>query len=481
MLHGRHVKQTLLHKALITAHSNAHVSRRIFLILSYVLSRSVSIIKCLLGLGKTNSVVANVVDRVVFPEECVTENDKRSSRLRDVEAHEGADAATLDLKDVVIRTNGEVVAGKGEGEIGEGVTLLALDGVLAVITLLGTDLLVEQFSKSGGKGDERGAGVKDSTGVVQRSRLVTEGDLIEVDLPVSLAAKRDLGHLAGIVVLVDTTEHGLALSALVVGVAEVETEHGLIEETLLEHAVEWRNNAVHGDGVVAQTHDTVETAKGKGKTGLRSRLGEQLVLDLEVANLDSVLADVALKASGAVSDGKVGAVLLVGGRLAVVVLGVQVAGNGAAVAAGNPQVGATGVQYDLKLLRRGADGDLREILSVEEIADSDGVALLGLDRGLLEHLVGVALGTNAHVLLAESLHVFTNVGVLLSLCQLLRHIVTIAVIDGSCESAYQLLGQRDLLQRHLVDASGGGASRDSGGEECSSLHDCNNMCLMVVR
>ena len=46
--------------------------------------------------------------------------------------------------------------------------------------------------------------------------------------------------------------------------------------------------------------------------------------------------------------------------------------------------------------------------------------------------------------------------------------------------AYQLLGQRDLLQRHLVHAGGGGASRDSGGEECGSLHDCNGMWLMGI-
>jgi hypothetical protein len=435
----------------------------------------------LLGLGKSNSVVANIVDGVPFPEECIAEDDKRASRLGDVEAHEGADAAALNLKDVVVRTDGEVVAGEGEGEVGEGVTLLALNGVLAVVTLLGTNLLVEKLSKSRGKGNEGSAGVKDGTGVVQGSRLATEGDLVEVNLPVSLAAERDLGHLAGVVIFVDTTEHGLALSALIVGVAEVEAEDGLIKEALVKHAVKRRDNAVYRNGVVAKAHDTVEAAKGKGKTRLRGRLGEQLVLDLEVANLDGVLADVALKAARAIPDGKVGAVLLVGGRLAVVVLRVQVAGDGAAVTTGNPQVGATGVQNDLELLRRSADGDLREVLSVEEVADGDGVAFLRLDGGLLEHLLGMALGTDAHVFLAKSLHVVTNVGVLLSVCQLLKHVATDVVADGSRDGAYQLLGQRDLLQRHLVDAGGGGASRDGGGQECGSLHDCSGMCLMGLR
>jgi hypothetical protein len=113
-------------------------------------------------------------------------------------------------------------------------------------------------------------------------------------------------------------------------------------------------------------------------------------------------------------------------------------------------------------LRRSADGDLGEVLSVEEVADGNGVtALLRLDGGVLEHLLDVALGADAHVLLAERVHVVANVGILLLTGQLL---VRIATIDGSCGGAYQLLGQRDLLQRHLVHAGGGGASRDSGGE-----------------
>ena len=376
-----------------------------------------SVLKRLLGLGEANGVVANVVDGVVFPQESVTENGERASWLRDVEAHEGADAAALNLENVVVRADGEVVASKSEGKVGERVTLVALDSVLAVVALFGADLLVEQLSKSGGKGDEGSAGVEDGTGVVQRSRLVTKGDGVEVDLPVRLAAERDLGHLAGVVVLVDATEHGLALGALVVGVAEVEAEYGLVKQALLEHAVERRDNAVHGDGVVAKAHDTVETAKGKGETGLRGRLGEQLVLDFEVADLNSVLADVALEAARSVPDGKVGAVLLVGRRLAVVVLGVQVAGDRAAVTAGNPQVRAAGVQDDLELLRRSADGDLGEVLGVQEVADGDRVAALRLDGGVLEHLIGVALRADAHVLLTERLHVLTNVGVLLMLCQ----------------------------------------------------------------
>jgi len=53
-------------------------------------------------------------------------------------------------------------------------------------------------------------------------------------------------------------------------------------------------------------------------------------------------------------------------------------------------------------------------------------------------------------------------------------------VDGSRGGAYQLLGQWDLLQWHLVHAGRGGTSRNGCGEECGSLHDCNDMAVMGV-
>jgi len=50
----------------------------------------------------------------------------------------------LDLKDVVVWADGEVVTGEGEGEVWKRVTLITLDGVLAVVTLLGAHLLVAE-------------------------------------------------------------------------------------------------------------------------------------------------------------------------------------------------------------------------------------------------------------------------------------------------------------------------------------------------
>lgn len=114
----------------------------------------------------------------------------------------------------------------------------------------------------------------------------------------------------------------------------------------------------------------------------------------------------------------------------MVVLVVEVASNGTTVRRGDPQVGAASVEDDLELLGRVADGNLGEVwieseadqkaqvkdlhtLSVQEVADSDGVTGLSVHGGLLEHLIGVLLGANTHVLLAESLHVLANVCALL--------------------------------------------------------------------
>jgi hypothetical protein len=247
-----------------------------------------------LGLGETDAVATEVVDRVVSAEEGITKDGKRTSRGRNIEAHEGRDTRALDLKDVVVGGDGEVVTGQGKAEVGKRVTLVTLDGVLAVVALLGTDLLVQQLSKSAGEGNERSAGVEDGTHVVELGALLAEGNGVKVNLPVSLTSKGELGELASVVVLVDTTEDGLGLGLLVVGVTEVEGEDGLVEQVLGDHLVEGRRDLVDTDGIVTQTEDTVESAESESKTRLLGGLTKELVLDLDVTNLDSVLGDVTL-------------------------------------------------------------------------------------------------------------------------------------------------------------------------------------------
>lgn len=228
------------------------------------------------------------------------------------------------------------MASQSESQVRKTVTLVALNRVLSVVALLGTHLLVQKIGKSAGESDERSARVKNGTRRLELSRFVAKGDGVEVDLPVSLPAERNLGHWARVVVLVDTTENGLGLRLLVIGVAKVEGEDGLVKKALLDSGVEGRDDAVDTDGVVAETQDTVETAKGKGKTRLRGSFTEELVFDLEVTDLDSVLGDVTLYGTRAVSDGKVRAILLVRRRITVVVLLVEVASDGAAVGGWDP-------------------------------------------------------------------------------------------------------------------------------------------------
>jgi hypothetical protein len=241
----------------------------------------------LLCLGKANGAVADVVDRVPPPEEGVTENGERTNGLREVHSHECRDARALNLEDVVVSTDGEVVASERKGKVGQTIHLVALNRVLSVERLLCADFLVQELGNGGGQSDQRGTGVQDDTSVVHLGSLVTEGDRIEVNLPVSLAPQGKLGELAGVVVLVHATKGCLGLAA-VVGVSKVEGEDGFVQQALVQHVVDRRDDLVDTDGIVSQAHDAIESAKGKSEARLRSGLSKVLILDLQVADLEGV-------------------------------------------------------------------------------------------------------------------------------------------------------------------------------------------------
>lgn len=312
----------------------------------------------LLGAGQTNGVLAEVVDRVVPSEESIAKNNKGTNRLREVHALEGRDTAAGNLEDIV--SGGEAVVGsrKGEGDVGKGLALVTLNRVLAVVALLGANLLVQELGQSAGEDIEGGTSVKNGTGVLLLSNLVAESNRVEVDLPVSLAAERNVLDVALVVGLVNTTKDNLALTLLV---GQVEGKDGLVQELLVDHLVEGGDDVVDRDGVVGQAHDTIKATKGKGQTGLLGSLGKVLALDLEVTDLDIIVGDETRQAAGSVVDLEFTTVLLVGGRGRRVVLGVEVAGNAAALLGRNPEVGAAGVEYDLEALGGVTDGDLGEV------------------------------------------------------------------------------------------------------------------------
>lgn len=264
----------------------------------------------LFGLGKTDGALAEVVDRVPWAEEGVAENGKRADGRREVHAHEGGDTAALDLEDVVVGADGEFVAGKRKCDVGEAVTGGAVDAVLAVVALLGANLLVQELSEIGGEGDERSASVKNDTSVLEVGGLIAEADGVKVDLPVSLAAQRDLGDLASVVVLVDTAKDDLGV---ILAAAEVKGKDGLVNELLVDHGVEGRNDTLDSDAVKAETENAVKATEGESQARLAGGLAKVEVLDVDIADGEGILGDKTLHLTGTVADLKLGAVGLVGG------------------------------------------------------------------------------------------------------------------------------------------------------------------------
>ena len=87
-------------------------------------------------------------------------------------------------------------------------------------------------------------------------------------------------------------------------------------------------------------------------------------------------------------------------------------------------------------------------MSVQEVAHGDDMAAVGVDGRVAEHLLGVGLGADAHILLAEMLDMAVDAG------------------------AGELLREGDLLQGQLVDGCAHRAKQRRRGED-GSLHDCD--------
>lgn len=70
-----------------------------------------------LGLSETNGIVAEIIDAVPLPQECITQDSERSDGLWEIYAHESRDTRSLDLQDVIKSSNREVGAGESKGHI----------------------------------------------------------------------------------------------------------------------------------------------------------------------------------------------------------------------------------------------------------------------------------------------------------------------------------------------------------------------------
>jgi len=113
----------------------------------------------------------------------------------------------------------------------------------------------------------------------------------------------------------------------VVSRGQVEAKDGLVDQALVDKVVEGRDDTLDGDGVIAETKDTVKLAKGKGKTRLLDRLAKGLILDDDAADVEVVVADNTLERTRAVLNAKLSAVGLEGLGLVRVVAAVEEAGN----------------------------------------------------------------------------------------------------------------------------------------------------------
>lgn len=96
-----------------------------------------------LCLCKTDGIFTEVIDRVPSAKESISQDSQWAGGFGEVHAHEGRNARSLYFQNVVEWSDGEVVAAEVEGQIWEAVTLVALDRVLAIVTFLGANLLVQ--------------------------------------------------------------------------------------------------------------------------------------------------------------------------------------------------------------------------------------------------------------------------------------------------------------------------------------------------
>ena len=102
----------------------------------------------LFGFRQADGVITEIVDAIPSAQEGITEDSEGAYRLGEIHSHEATDTRTLDFQDVVIGSDGEVVASESEGEVWKRITLLALNSVLAIERLLGTNFLVTKETVS---------------------------------------------------------------------------------------------------------------------------------------------------------------------------------------------------------------------------------------------------------------------------------------------------------------------------------------------
>ena len=230
----------------------------------------------------------------------------------------------MHVQDVVGSLERVWLAAEVEGEIWEARNRIAINSVLAIPGLLGTNLSVEHLSNVSGESNQGSAweggyhndiqgcvdgrrltGINGGASVLELKVITAKGNLVQFNLPVSLSAHGGVCELALVGGGVDTTKGGF--SSVFLGGSHAESEHRCVKETAVHEVVEWRDDVVNGDGVVSETEDTVESryygskrgtqgvergyvlAKGEGETWLLGSLSKVHALHREIAHLEVIV------------------------------------------------------------------------------------------------------------------------------------------------------------------------------------------------
>ena len=100
---------------------------------------SLNDLRRLLGVGETDGVPSQVVDRDVLAQERITDDPKRADRRWNVHSGERRDARSTSIQHVVLALEDVIFAGESERQVGKRSNSVAVDSVCAVPGLGSSD------------------------------------------------------------------------------------------------------------------------------------------------------------------------------------------------------------------------------------------------------------------------------------------------------------------------------------------------------
>jgi len=281
------------------------------------------------GFGKSNSMLLHIINGEILLEEDITDDPKISTGEVNVHSLETRETCTLNVQDIVGRLESVFLSVEDETEIRQAGHGITVDGILTSPALLSANLGVQHRSNISWQRNERSASVNRGTSVLQLECLITKSHSLQFDFPVCLPANRGILDLASVKRVVNTAKDSRA--SIILGGTNAEGHDSIIDETLVLHFVKGGNHPVHGDGVICETHDTVELAESERQTGFFNGLCKVQVFDLEVPDGDVITGDETFHGASTVADLEGGAIRFIRRGLARIIFGMQEASDRSAL------------------------------------------------------------------------------------------------------------------------------------------------------